>query len=80
MTSILSLLSSLSPELRPSSEEVEAYAQFIAAREGRSRKQLSKYRHEAELQIWVSRWSAPRVTVEALPEMHAPAMQGGLVA
>lgn len=77
MTSILALLSSLAPELRPTHKEVELYAQVIASHEGRSRKALSKYRYEAELQIWVSRWSAlnsqgERFVASASPTQTAP--------
>ncbi len=72
MTSIFSLLSTLSPDLRPSREEVEHYAQTIAKHEGGTRKALVRYRHEAELQLWVSRWTARQEAASATPEAETP--------
>lgn len=45
----------LSPAFRPSPKEVERYAHFILAHEGRSPDALEACRREAELQLWVWR-------------------------
>lgn len=59
MTSILSMLSSVSPNLRPSKVEVECYVAVIASSEKRRRRQpRAQIRREAELHLWVSRWWA----------------------
>ena len=45
----------LSPACRPSPQEVESYASFIAAVEGEYAESPESRRHEAELQLWVWR-------------------------
>jgi len=66
MTSIFSLLPILSPDLQPTEEEVECYAQIIAQCEHAPGQSLDNLRHEAELQIWVTRWAMHE---ENLPRM-----------
>lgn len=74
MTSILSLLSTVSPDLRPSRDEVEYYARTIAKHEGGPRKALVRYRHEAELQLWVSRWTARQEAESEAADSGVPSL------
>lgn len=55
MTSIYSLLSTLSPDLQPTREEVQRYAQAISLSEGLSFQSFEHVCHEAELQLWATR-------------------------
>ncbi len=55
MTSIYSLLSTLSPDLQPTREEVQRYAQAITHSEGLSFQSFESVCHEAELQLWATR-------------------------
>lgn len=55
MTSIYSLLSTLSPDLQPTKEEVQRYAQAITHSEGLSFQSFESVCHEAELQLWATR-------------------------
>ncbi|MBP8255692.1 MAG: hypothetical protein KAX37_00110 [Opitutaceae bacterium] len=64
MSSIFSLLSTFSPDLQPTKDEVERYAQVIAQNDLYSLQPLETLREEAEMQLWITRW--------AIRESHRP--------